>query len=115
MMIQELVTLDWYSGNLDADFQSPEVTTTQVTRSICFQGVATGNPVGTMSAEVCIIPGQWETLQGCESIAEDLSQTNTFYFVLPDIGDYGSALRLNWEHESGSTGSIDIALRILPN
>lgn len=114
-MIEELVTQDWVNESLITDFYSPEIDTSRVTRSICFQGVATGSPAGTMSVEVSIIPDEWETLQGCESISEDMSLTNKFYFVLPNVSDYGSTIRLSWKAGSGSSGDISVALRILPN
>ena len=82
--------------------------------SIAFQGVSVGNPNGKLSVEIAIMEDQWETLKGCEEIAEDLLIDKTFYFILPNIGDYGSKLRLKWKPRAESSGELSVAYRLMP-
>ena len=115
-MLQEFTDLTYVDNvDLSQDFTSDEIQMPQVVTSICFQGVATGSPVGTMSVEVSIIPDRWVELDGCEKISEDLSETNEFYFILPDIANYGSRLRLCWKSGVNSSGNVQVAYRLMPN
>jgi len=115
-MLQEFTDLTYVDDvDLSQSFTSDEIAMPQVITSICFQGVATGSPVGKMSVEVAIIPNRWVELDGCETISEDLSTTNEFYFILPDIANYGSKLRLKWEAGIGSVGTVQVAYRLMPN
>ena len=114
-MSAELLDLNFIEDqDLSADFVSDEILTNYTIASISFQGIATGSPSGLIEAEISIRDGQWTKLEGCQDISEDLSQTNEFFFVLPDIGDYGSKLRLCWKSGAGSSGLLNVAYRILP-
>lgn len=115
-MAREHVDLEFIKEeDLSASFYSSEIAMPWRVSAIAFQGkVASGSPKGKLQVELSILDGEWELLKGCEEIAEDLSATNSFYFILPDIGDYGSRLRLSWVAEAESTGLIDVAYRLMP-
>ena len=114
-MANEIVDINYIEDqDLSQTFTSDVINTSYTIASISFQGLATGRPVGIIEAEISIRDGQWTKLEGCKDIAEDLSETNEFFFVLPDIGDYGSKLRLRWIAGIASVGTLNVAYRILP-
>ena len=100
--------------DLTLPFTSTEIKMPWRIAAIAFQGVSTGNPNGTLSVEVSIMENEWELLEGCEQIAQDLHIDKKFYFILPNIGDYASRLRLKWTPSAGSTGQLTVAYRLMP-
>ena len=100
--------------DLSVDFTSTEIKMPWRIAAIAFQGLSTGNPNGTLAVEVSIMQDEWEVLEGCEEIAQDLHIDNKFFFILPSIGDYASRLRLKWTANAGSTGELTVAYRLMP-
>ena len=113
--MSEVLTQNWIeAGDLSADFTSVEIPLPNRYASVIFQGVCTGVPVGTMSVEVSVLQDEWVTLEGCEDISEDLGLTGYFYFIVPYPADYASEMRLKWTSGDASSGTIDIAMRLMP-
>ncbi len=114
-MAKEFVDLEFIKNeDLSQSFISQDIDLPWRVSAIAFQGVVdVGSPAGKFQVELSIIEDQYELLKGCEEISEDLSETNSFYFILPDIGDYGSRIRLRWIAEEGSSGLITVAYRLM--
>ena len=83
-------------------------------KCLSYQGVVTsGSPKGVMKVQLSIIDDVWTDLAGCAPISIDLETNQDFLMIIPEQSSYAAKIRLAWVAEPGSSGTIDVAQRVL--
>ena len=66
-----------------------------------------------MKVQLSIIDDVWTDLAGCAPISIDLETNQDFLMIIPEQSSYAAKIRLAWVAEPGSSGTIDVAQRVL--
>lgn len=95
-------------------FVSKTLEITYPTHCVSFQGYSLGGVHGIVSLEVSIFADMWEPLQGCKPIQIDMNTNEKFFFIIPQSSCYAGKIRLRFDKEVGSTGTLNVAVRTMP-
>jgi len=107
----------WYfeNQNLINSVNGPVREYDRWVKCLSYQGqVTSGTPVGTLKVQLSIIDDVWTDLAGCEPITVDVGLNTDFMMIIPEQSIYAGKVRLVWTAGDGSSGTLNVAERVMP-
>lgn len=100
-------------------FTSPVINHMKPTSSICYQMKWVDGVIGKFVWEASIFsnPHVWEQLVSCDEVVLDTAEQSpalNSIVSIPSIWLSVGFMRFRWVPTAGSTGNIDVAIRIVP-
>lgn len=100
-------------------FESPVIDLRKPTSSICYQMRWDNNVLGKFIWEASIFSGpfEWEALVACEEVILETAKVSpalSSIVSIPSVWLGPGFIRFRWEPTAGSSGDIDVAIRIVP-